>query len=391
MATRRTTIQLPKTEVDTIEMPDGWRMVAGQPTPPSDETEDLEDEPEMSPADRVAEMLRHGNGEDRAVVKLYRISANKGEEFCSEYQPEEFEKIGLDGVREQWGHGQFAVRLYGTAPGSKKFARRASIIINIAEIKTSALAPQQNNDLARVFESIQKNQEMMLKALTEKPAPVDPMANMMQMMQMMTMMREAMGMNAQPQQKSSISELVDAMREMKAAKSLFEGGDDEDKDSLTAMLPQVLDVIKTGMNRQPEPIPPNTPFPPVYIPDSIKSSPVQQPETTGENEMINPLVIARLMKDKAVIEKAIAEKAASIDVANWIVDKASNELVQVLTDEQWFETLKAVVPDCVTHEVWLKETREHVIKMLRDDGYFGDSLDDDDTPPSPPSSEVAVA
>lgn len=370
MATRQIKVAPPPAP-ESLKLPDGWEMVAKTQTPP--EHEDVEDdEPEMSPADRIAEMLRAGSAADRATVKLYRIGS-KGEEFCSEYQPEDFENIGFDGIREKWGSGQYIVRLYGTAPGSTRFARRASAHITIAEVKTTALAPQQNTELARVFESIQKNQEMMLKAITERPPAPDPMAEMTKMMTMMTMMREAFGLNQPQQQKSSIGEIVDAIKELQGAKSLIEGKTEEKEETLMGMLPQVLDVIKTGMTQQAAPAIPQQ-MPVVQLPQSIATMPIEQPQ---ENEdMINPMAIARLLKDKTQIEKMIAEKAATLDAANWIVDKASEELIAVLVTDDWFDALVTVMPTAKEHEAWLKETREHAMKMLKEDGFFGEDTEE---------------
>jgi hypothetical protein len=318
------------------------------------------------------EMLRGSFGAERASVKLYRIS-NGAEEFCSEYQPEEFEKIGLDGVRQQWGHGTYTIRLYATHPETNKFVRRASQTIKIAEpLRALITAPQQNNsELANVFEAIQKNQEMMLRALTERPPAPDPMAEMTKMLAMMSAMREAMGLNQQQQQpqKSSIGEIVDAIKELRGASSLLEGKE-EKEESLMGMLPQVLDVIKTGMSQQTTPQAPQQ-MPVVHLPQSIATAEtVQQPQET--EDMINPMAIARLMKDKASIEKMIAEKTPSLDAANWIVEHASDELVSVLVTDEWFDGLVSVMPAAKEHEVWLKETREHTMKMLKDDGFFGE-------------------
>jgi hypothetical protein len=360
MATRQIKVQQTP---EVTPMPDGWQMVTNASP---DEIE--EDDEESSPVDRVIELLRAG-GAERAKVKLYRFGP-KGEEFCTEYQPEDFESIGLDGIREQWGSGQFVIRVYGTAPGSQKYARRASQNITIAEVKTPIHAPQQNTEIARVFESIQKNQEMMLKAITERPPAPDPMSEMTKMLSMMTMMREAMGLNQQPQQKSSIGEIVDAIKELQGAKSLIEGKE-EKEETLMGMLPQVLDVIKTGMSQQAAPQTLQQ-MPVVHLPQSIASAesvqqPIQPQETT---DMIKPTVIARLLKDKMHIEKMIAEKTSTLDAANWIVDSASDELVAVLITDEWFEGLLSVMPAAKEHEAWLKETRVHAMELLKSDGFF---------------------
>jgi hypothetical protein len=318
-------------------------------------------------------MLRGSLGEERASVKLYRLIAT-GEEFCSEYPPADFELLGLDGIRKEWGPGKYSIRLYATNPTTNKFARRATQTVLIADApkRYDNTAPiQQNNDLARVFESIQKNQEMMLRAITERPPAPDASTEMMKMLTMMKMMREAMGMDSQPQQKSSIGEIVEAIKELKSAKSLIDNEPEEKEESLTSMIPQVLEVIKTGMSQQNQQQPVDNSMPLVTLPDSYAQNPqtLQHPQPELPKETEN-MFILKLLNDKAKIEKLIADKKTSDEGATWIIDEASDELISVLVENDWYDGLCSVMPGAKMHETWLKETREKVMVLLKADGYF---------------------
>jgi len=356
---------------EAIPLPDGWEMKVAPPTEPEDDE---------SPADRVVEMLRGSMGAERAAVKLYRLS-NTGEEFCTEYSPGDFEQLGLDGVRKEWGSGQYAIRLYATNPETGKFARRASQTVKIADaprrLDVVAPAPTQNTELVHIFESIQKNQEMMLRALTERPPAPDPMSEMTKMLSMMTMMREAMGLNSQPQQKSSIGEIVEAIKELKSAKSLIDNEPEEKEETLTSMIPQVLEVIKTGMTQQQQQQPPaDYSVPVVTLPPSLASMPVEmqaqphpQPQSQSEQED-EQMLILKLLADKRHIQKFIDDKKTPLEAATWIHESASDELIALIAEDQWFEALSNVMAEAKTHEVWLKATRAIVMQKLKDDGYF---------------------
>ncbi len=354
MATR---ITKPKPHVDSegniINMSDGWQMAVN---PHASDTDD--DEPEESPADRVAEMLRGSFGAERASVKLYKVE-NGSEVFCTEYPPQEFETIGLDGVRQQWGAGKFNVRLYATDPRTNKFVRRGSQTITIAKPLINEVvnqAPQQNNELARVFESIQKNQEMMLRALTERPPAPDSSAEMMKMLTMMKMMREAMGIDTAPPQKSSIGEIVEAIKELKSAKSLIDN-DEPKEESLTSMLPSVLEVIKQGIGQNNSP--PQAPMPAVMLPPSIASEP--QPQSESDS------MILKLLADKKAIEKLIAENKTPDDAAEWIYENASDYLIAIVSEANWYDALLSVMPDAAKHKDWLHAVRGKIIVFMNED------------------------
>jgi hypothetical protein len=207
---------------------------------------------EETATDRVSAMLAQAQGADRAEVNVYRM-VNGVREYCRKFRPDEFEDGSFDMLREMFGPGEYELRLYSTDPTTRKFSVRNLTRIKISEVKAPARA-ELPSGLSQVLSTIAQGQERMLTALVEmKQAPQkDPMEEMTRMLGMMTAMREAMGLNQpQPQtrEKSSIGEIVAAIRELRgAAEELTPQREEEpeagaeDTSPLPVMIPPAFQV-----------------------------------------------------------------------------------------------------------------------------------------------------
>jgi hypothetical protein len=329
--------------------------------------------------DRVSAMLATASGLERSELKVYRL--NQGSlEYCKGYKPDQFEDGNFDMLREQFGPGEYEMRLYGPHPVTKKFGVRNQVRIKFAhqaEVKHSELP----SGLAQVLGTIAQGQERMLDALVQmKQQPQkDPMEEMTKMLSMMTMMRQAMGMDNQSRAGSSISEIVGAIRELRSAADEV-SPQREEPETMMAMLPKVLDIVSAGMNKgqaQPQPEP-EAEFHPVQLPPSFaQAQPQPQPQPqyqpnpepqpaqpTEDNDMANPLVIIKL---KAYL-KTLTDMAVALTpvdkAADFVYDKLPDDLIEIMLLDNWFELLSGFAPAVKPHEAWLRQVRDAAMAMF---------------------------
>lgn len=360
MATRRKTVpEWAQNEIMAIE---AAAAAQGQET----ETDEQMDE---TPSDRVSTLFTLAQGEDRAYVACYRLGRGVME-YCKRYSPTEFEDGSFDLIRDDFGPGEYELRLYATKPDTNKFGVRTRTRIQMAEIpKRAATTDSLPNGLNQVLSTIAQGQQQMLDALVAmKQTPQkDPMEEMTKMLSMMTMMREAMGLNqAQPAStKSSIGEIVEAIKELRGAAAEVMPEKEESND-LMGMLPKVLELVTSGQAAQAQqgaPMGEHAPMhqaaidpvlSPVTLPPAFAT---QQTNQTGEDEQVNPL---KMLKLRGYLKTLVdyAERKAPVDeAATFVYEKLPDELIDLMELPTWFELLSAVAPEVKPHQVYLNQVR----------------------------------
>jgi len=343
--------------------------------------------------DRVSAMLATASGLERSELKVYRL--NQGSlEYCKGYKPDQFEDGNFDMLREQFGPGEYEMRLYGPHPVTKKFGVRNQVRIKFAhqtEVKHSDLP----SGLAQVLGTIANGQAQMLDALVQmKQQPQkDPMEEMTKMLSMMTMMRQAMGMDNQSRAGSSISEIVGAIRELRSAADEV-SPQREEPETMMAMLPKVLDIVSAGMGKgQAQVHPEPEAFHPVDLPPAFaqatqqvqaqpepQAPPAYQPNpepTQSQPQSEDQMQFGKyLFKLRAYLSALVdmATKAIPPEkTAEFVVDKLPDELLEIMELPNWFEQLAAVAPEVKNHEEYLRKVRDLALGMLE----FEDEGEDD--------------
>jgi len=326
---------------------------------------------EETATDRVSAMLAQAQGADRAEVNVYRM-VNGAREYCRKFRPDEFEDGSFDMLREMFGPGEYELRLYSTDPVTRKFSVRNLTRIKISDVKTPARA-ELPSGLSQVLSTIAQGQERMLTALVEmKQAPQkDPMEEMTRMLGMMTAMREAMGLNQQPQgrEKSSIGEIVSAIRELRGAAEELTPQTEKEPESLIGMLPKVLELVKTGQQAQQGadmglggmmPQPENeSVLSPVTLPASMAQA---QPED-------EPVKLTTAFKLRAYL-KALIDMAKAKDpvpkAAQFVYEKLPDDLLDMMELPAWFDMLASVAPEVRDHRDYITEVRNAALALLNE-------------------------
>jgi len=358
---------------DAILIPEGMHPGDHEAQTPTEIADFQEPEIEETATDRVATLLQAAQGQERAELNVYRIVQGQ-REYCRKYSPAEFEEGSFEILRDQFGPGEYELRLYATHPDTRKFVIRNSTRIKIAENKNpDAAAPGLPNGLSQVLSTIANGQQQMLNALVEmKQAPQkDPMEEMTKMLSMMTMMREAMGLNQQSSG-GSIGEIVGAIKELRGAAAEILPQEKE-PDSLMSMLPKVLEMVSAGQQAQMAQQPvamPEVQMPPTIAqaqpPVAPQPDPMQpyQPQPTQEQEDMKAITMLKLrgyLKQLVILAET---KKTTDEGAKFVYEVLPDELVEIMLLPNWFDLLAVVAPEVKPHEVWLRETREKAVKMF---------------------------
>lgn len=323
---------------------------------------------EESFVDRIKSVASK-NGIDRTKVKLYRHGAGNELEFCRDYSAAEFEDGDLSLIRDEWGAGKYQLRVVGP----KGIAMRE--LISIAKPTSAPAAP--HSELSEVVRMLAEGQQRILEAVSQRP---DPMGQMQQTLALMSSMREAMGLNqSAPSSNPSamLGDIVGAIRQLReVSQEISPPAPAADTDNPMAMLPTVLDLVKTAMVSQQAPM-----MPSVTVPQSI-TAPVateSPPQMDGESVQENPIsteedepmniVILKIMFARLI---ACAEKNKPIDDAIGFLDYIPEEMVQHIENEKWFDLLLTVAPHAEKHREYLTKVRDQWLKEINEDEEVDD-------------------
>ena len=333
-----------------------------------------EDDPiEETATDRVAAMMSSVNGDDRAEVKVYRI--NSGQlEYCRGYKPEEFESGNFDMIRERFGAGIYELRLYATDPNTKKFTVRRKHRVTIVEDKIETSPGGLGSGMAQVLQTIAQGQQQMLEALVsiKQAPPKDSMEEMGKMLTMMATMREAMGLNqAQGREKSSIGEIVSAIRELRGAADEI-APQEKEPDGLMSVLPKMLELVSKGQEHQ-QANQQAVQFPPVQLPPSFQApaqpEPQEQPQAQPETQEQSDMKMFTAIKLKSYLKTLIdlaGKKTPITTAAEFVYEKIPDELIEIMALDNWFDLLSFVAPDVKDHKEWLQQVRDTALAMFED-------------------------
>lgn len=365
---------------DDIIGADDWRQQigtqAGQLIVADDD--DTPDEP-LTAADRVAAMLADVAGDARAKVKLYRLGSDGKMVWCDDMTPEQFETGGLPSIRNRWGAGDYVLALYGTTPGKAGSPNGFGLItrqtVSIApDLTAPADTPAAHSGLSQVLATIAEGQRAMLEALTRRPeTQADPLQQMGVMLGLMTQMRQAMGGDAPREKSRGVVELLNELKALKDLGGELIGGGEksEPADPLTAMLPEVIQLVKAATAGQPQA--PQLPAPPVNLPPSMAAT---TPETETVPVINDPQqLIAALQKHLRTLVKLAAANVDHDIGANIVYENLPDDLLEGMRSEAWFNLLSSFEPAVAPHREWFDKVRVMALDWI-DNGHPDDAEED---------------
>lgn len=341
------------TKRQTPEPAEGWEVQMSAPPAPAPIIEDDEDS--------ILERLRSTQGEerDRMKVKVYRkVPGGTGLEWCTDYTVGEWEEGDIARVRQEWGPGNYELRV--VSQGKRGILLRDHF--RIAQVTRGepvpAPTPAPQSELADVVRMLAEGQQRILEAVSQRP---DPAAQLQSTLGLMVSMREAMGLNTPPpppppaaDPAAMLGQLVGAIRTLREV-SAEVAPPETDTSNPLSMLPQVLDLVKTGMSRgAPAEMPP---VQPLTIPSSLS-----EPEPQGEP--VGILVLRGQLSKLIEMAKANADPAKG---GEFVADNLPEELLPHLTLPNYFDILATFHGGVKAHREWFDKARDHAVRLLAED------------------------
>lgn len=410
MATRRIRAT-PTDELEDVgeDTPREWGVPVGAAHLPMVPDEDPEP---PAPAERLAAMLEEAATAERAVVRVYRVGEpGKPLDWCANYSVSDFEAGGdLALIRATYGPGRYSIRIFGAL---KDGTRRTGLLsrVDVGIVADPTVKPAgvmqgapvgTGTDLAQLAAILQDGQRQVLEAVTRvTQQPVrDPMEEMTKMLSLMTMMRTAMGLDQKPAQ-TPISELLAAIRELKAASAEFGTKEPDPEPSLMSLGAQLLTMVKDRVppTVAPVQVPPSLqgsmPFPPIMpahgvappadVRDNPKPGPMDIADAREEQQDMATNQAAEVARVRGLFEGALAlaqgpaqlpDGRSSIEAGAELLygtedsDGLPDELLGAMSLPNWWELLTSI-PELAQglkpFEPWVRQVRELMLEWHRED------------------------
>lgn len=322
--------------------------------------------------DRVASMLGEVATDDRAYVNLSRIERGRAQ-FCARYTPTEYEAGGPEFIRQEWGPGDYEVRLYATMPNSNYFGVRAKCILSIAALRSDmSPKPQAGGEMLSAIERlvsvISDGQQTILRAIQATAEnKIDPIEQMAKIAGVMASMRSAFGSTEQP--RSSIRELLTEFRSVRELSEEINPG--REPDSLMSQLTPLLELIKTGMDRDrsdssiplvalPQSAAPTTMPAQTALPSTTPAQTAPQSAEPGNSDML--IATARKVIADLIALAPSGDVVAGVDVLDSAAEDLSDEqakmLDEILVHDDWFATVCYLVPNATAHCAYITSVRD---------------------------------
>lgn len=354
---------------EDLDGPEDWRVpVNPQAQPPEDDTPD-DDDPRAT-ADRLrAALSRPG---DALKVKLYRRERTGALAWCADYSPREFLAGDLEMVREQWGPGDYQVRLIG----AKGLAMREDLTLARPLERPQAPAGSARDEmLAQVLAQLAQGQQAIVQALAARP---DPKADLQQTLAIIASMRDAFAPPPAPaapavNPSTMLADIVGAVRQLREVAAEVNPPAADPSDPM-AMLPTIIEMVKTGQQAQLAGLP-AVGLPASMIPPAAPAmdepaiprdgAPAFDQETASMPaptvSPIQRLVLRGLLNRLMGMARAQdpPEKAAA-----WILEKAPDELIGYLDLDTAVDMLVSVAPEAQEHRAWLELVRAKAVELL---------------------------
>lgn len=351
-----------------------WRQVVPAPAPaPAPVPAPVvfgDDDDESEPGDRIAALIREAGPQSETTVRVYRRLPNSVKyAWCVNYTASEFLGGDLGMIREQWGPGEYSLRVYG---GQRGIIAREDVVIAPSATGAAATNPalaisSQRSELTIALERMAEQQAALIAALSNRP---DPMQAMQGAIAMMRDMREAMGVPSHvpapaPSPTAMLTEIIGAVRSLREVSDEINPKPAGDPDNPMALLPGVIELIKSAVQNQGQAgsvpqiaAPPSLQYKPNPAPVAASAVPVDhQPQ--GQD--MGMLVM------RGIMEETLAMKARgdSIEkVAEYLAEKLPDEILPYLELPNWFDIASTFAPNLREHEAWVRDVAASCIALL---------------------------
>lgn len=328
-------------------------------TPTMNNDEELPDE---TAEDRVYTMLESMSENGKSEIKVYKKGENGALGYCKAYSAVAFEQGGFDMIRDNFGSGDFEMRLYGKHPVSQSYRMLQRQIVTIVPLMDNAPITQQksgveNSQMVSLLEKILERQNV--------PQPqIDSMAQMTQMFGMMKLMREAMGEPSKPT--NQLTETLAAIRLMReTAEEINPKNENTQPDTLMSAVGPILEIVRNSQQskiQQPQ-------LPSPEIPLSLQNTSPMTTESIRQSAIPNEQAKQlEFFKSQMNMLLMMAEtKQDAVTCAESLYSFLPDEVIELLHENNWLEMLIEMEPRCASHREWITSVKNHIIEMIAED------------------------
>lgn len=364
MATRKTTPAAPPAADDDTPARDAtgeWRVpVSARAELAALAAEDESEAEEMAIGERVRLLLSQ-TGADRVTLKLYRIDPKTRRlPWCCDYTPDEFANGDLEMIRNQWGPGEYEMRVIGsTGIIAKPRFQIASPYAMINPHAAPPTQPAQNSELAQVLAMLAQGQQQIMQMLAQKPEAPNMLETLRLAKEFLQPAPVAPVAPAAPVDPlSQITQLAAAMRAMKEISGEFNPPPDGDNPlSLAGPLIGMIGEAIKGRQVQHEP----QPVPMLHAPASINEP---APQVANESQEMSILALRSVAQQLCNMADAKADPA---DGGRLIHQALPDEMIPYLSLPNWFEILASVAPEMTPRRAWIEAAKLHAASLFAAD------------------------
>ena len=358
---------------ESVVLPEGTSPLDNPNSLVAQPEEEFEEVPETA-EDRVSSMLSDFGG--TGSIHIYKRDDHGTLGFATKMPVEEFDTGWLEMVRARFGAGDFEIRLYAPNPATNKTSIRGRQVVRIlpdASPKTNPV-PQESPQLMALLEKMNARIDAM-----ERPQ-VDPQAQFMQQLSMLKMMREVFDSGPKTDPLEGMQKIIALVSGARELREVIDPNP-EPKDPLTAIMPEALATVRSileNQNRNFQPQPQEQWQQPML--PSVELAPTMQPQPQAQPTaqlMPNPApeepmgqltpeeqVRAEFREIVRTLNSLAAINMSPETVADGILERATDEQIDFLADEHWWEGLQSFDASVTPYKDWYEKVRAAVVAQL---------------------------
>lgn len=317
-----------------------------------------------------------GDAGETGKVMLYKKDKNKQDVYLTEYPVETFNEIGLEGVRAEFGGGEFLVRVYSRG------RLRTRKILRLADIhKTESPMPQIDvtNTLAAMMQTFQQSMQEQNRVLMAGLASLHqspPQQSRREMFEEMMLMKQLFASDNRGNGMDAFIKGVEAAKNLAAPAGEATGADVflEMVKQFAPLIAQNAAQAPRAPQRPPIPAPQKAPIPERRIePAPAPANPpafeaVQNPQLSPDETDMSLILKMQLQVLCRAARSGIDPRQQAVQLYNSVPDEILNDFID---DPLLIDKLNAINSEIGLHRHWFEMLLAEVRRLDAEDNEEG--------------------
>lgn len=306
-----------------------------------------------------------GETDPEAKVYIYRVRKGQKDAYLKETTPNDFAQGGLEELRQEYGGGDYRVRVY------KNGRVCANQVVSLEDVRKPEIRETQADFtpiLQTMNQGFEKLGQMMLQlAQLSQPKQEDRK----EMLQEMILLKQLFSNEQKPAvDPSSMFETF--MKGLELGKEISPNKPETTENDLMLEMFRGIAGAAVHMPQQPagmmqQNVAPTVPHIPQQIQQQVSPQPVAQPQ--GEEMNVQAIMI------KQAVNFLVSQAERNNDpftYANMVLDQMPEDsLNQILNDPNWLQSLAAFNAKVLQHQGWFNELRSNIVQLMNEDAAMG--------------------